>query len=179
MSKKAARKAEMAQSAAQGASVGQSLLAFGASVLIMGLVSMGITWLMSGTADMGNILTLAAAAVLALCWHKDQVSNKTLASISLLLGIFVGLLMGAIHIGYFFAVNEGFLLLFEDGGLAAVGLNTGIGIIDIVRRFLMHLFFNSTYGMIFNISLAGIIDVIISAAFYFFFMRFMVKRARS
>ena len=69
MSKKAARKAEMAQSAAQGASVGQSLLAFGASVLIMGLVSMGITWLMSGTADMGNILTLAAAAVLALCWH--------------------------------------------------------------------------------------------------------------
>ena len=137
------------------------------------------TWLMSGTADMGNILTLAAAAVLALCWHKDQVSNKTLASISVLLGIFVGLLMGAIHIGYFFAVNEGFLLLFEDGGLAAVGLNTGIGIIDVVRRFLMHLFFNSTYGMIFNISLAGIIDVIISAAFYFFFMRFMIKRARS
>ena len=60
-----------------------------------------------------------------------------------------------------------------------MGLNTGIGIIDSVRRFLMHLFFNSTYGMIFNISLAGIIDVIISAAFYFFFMRFMIKRARS
>ena len=179
MSKKAAKKAQIQESAAQGRGIGSSLLAFGASVLVMGLVSVALTFVMSGTADMGNVLTLAAAAVLALCWHKEQVSNQTLVFISLLLGFFIGLFMGAVHIGYFFAVNEGSLLLFEDGGLAAVELSSGIGVLDVVRRFLMHLFFNSTYGMIFNISLAGIIDICVSLAFYVFFMRFMVKRARS
>lgn len=179
MSKKAAKKAQIQENAAQERSTAQSLLAFGASILIMGLLSLGVTFVMSGTADMGNILTLAAAAVLALCWHKEQVSNKTLVSISLLLGVFIGLLMGALHIGYFFAANEGALLLFEEGGLAAVGLDSGISLLDTVRRFLMHLLFNSRYGMFFSISLAGIIDVFVSLAFYVFFMRFMIKRARA
>ena len=169
MSKKAARKAQIEAEKAQPESVVQSFVVpFVVSLVITGFVSVCFTYLMSATYDMGTVFTLASSLVLALCHKKGAVSMKTTVTISILMGVFIGLFMGAFHIGHFFATNDGALVLFESDGIKAVHMSS----------FLMHLFFNTKYGMIYNISLAGICDLFISIAFYAYFMVFMVKRLR-
>ena len=179
MSKKAARKAQIETEKAQPESVVQSFIVpFVISLVITGFVSVCFTYLMSATYDMGTVFTLASSLVLALCHKKGAVSMKTNVTISILMGVFIGLFMGAFHIGHFFATNDGALVLFESDGIKAVHMSSRFEIVAMVRSFLMHLFFNTKYGMIYNISLAGICDLFISIAFYAYFMVFMVKRLR-
>ncbi len=179
MSKKAAKKALVNQEKELKAqSPMQFIFPFVVSLVITSFVCNFLTWLMSATYDMGTVFTLASSVVLALCYKRGQVSTKTVVTISVLMGVFIGLFMGAFHIGHFFAVNDGSLALFEDEGIKAVDLGSRFGFVSAARAFLMHLFFNTKYGMIFNISLAGIFDLFISIAFYAYFMVFMAKRLR-
>lgn len=179
MSKKAAKKAQIEAEKAQGDSILQSfVIPFVVSLVITGFVCTCITYLMGAAYDMGTVFTLASALVLALCHKKGAVSMKTTVTISILMGIFIGLFMGAFHIGYFFATHDGSLALFESSGIKAVHMSSRFEIVATVRAFLMHLFFNTKYGMVFNISLAGIFDLFISIAFYLYFMVFMAKRLR-
>lgn len=179
MSKKAARKAQIEAEKVQPESLVQSFVVpFVVSLVITGFVSVCFTYLMSATYDMGTVFTLASSLVLALCHKKGAVSMKTTVTISILMGVFIGLFMGAFHIGHFFATNDGALALFESDGIKAVHMSSRFEIVATVRSFLMHLFFNTKYGMIYSISLAGICDLFISIAFYAYFMVFMVKRLR-
>lgn len=179
MSKKAAKKALVNQEKElKEQSPMQFIFPFVLALVITSFVCTCITWLMSATFDMGTVFTLASAVLLALCYKRGQVSVKTTAIISILMGVFIGLFMGAFHIGHFFAVTPDALTTFEDEGLKAVHLSSRFAPIATVRAFLIHLLFNTKYGMIFNISLAGIFDLFISIAFYLYFVVFMAKRLR-
>lgn len=148
------------------------------SLVIAGAICASIVFVMSGSFDMGTVFTLASAACLGLCAKDGQVNKKTLVLISILMGIFEGLFVGTFHVGYFFASHDGSLVALEQQGLEAIGLASGIAPLDVARRFLMHLFYTTKYGMIFNIGLAGIIDLFVTIACYVYFMIFMVKRLR-
>lgn len=179
MSKKATKKAVIEEEKERAAASPMTFVfPFVLSLVITGFVCMCLTYLMSATYDMGTIFTLASALVLAFCHKRGQVSTKTTVTISILMGIFIGLFMGAFHIGHFFATHDGALALFESQGIHAIDMASRFDIVCTLRSFLMHLFFNTKYGMIFNISLAGIFDLFISIAFYAYFMSFMAKRLR-
>lgn len=179
MSKKASKKAVIEEERQRAESSPVTyIFPFVVSLVITGFVCTCFTYLMSATYDMGTVFTLASAIVLTICHKRGQVSTKTLVTISVLMGVFVGLFMGAFHIGNFFATHDGALALFESQGIRAVDMASRFDIVCTVRSFLMHLFFNTKYGMIFNISLAGIFDLFISIAFYAYFMVFMAKRLR-
>lgn len=179
MSKKAAKKAVIEEEKEKAAASPVTyIFPFVVSLVITGFVCTCLTYLMCATYDMGTVFTLASAVVLAICHKRGQVSTKTLVTISILMGVFVGLFMGAFHIGHFFASHDGALAMFESQGIQAIDMASHFDIICTVRSFLMHLFFNTKYGMIFNISLAGIFDLFISIAFYAYFMVFMAKRLR-
>lgn len=180
MSKKAAKKALAKQQEEESQSSGAAnfALAFVLSLVATSAVCVCICWLMSASYDMGTVFTLASAAVVALCYKRGQVSTKTVLVISILMGLFVGLAMGAFHIGHFFAVTDGALATFEDEGLKAAHLSSRFAAVANIRAFLIHLLFNTKYGMVFNISLAGIFDLFVSIAFYLYFMVFMCKRLR-
>ena len=179
MSKKATKKAVIEEERERAAASPVTyIFPFVVSLVITGFVCTCFTYLMSATYDMGTVFTLASAIVLTICHKRGQVSTKTLVTISILMGVFVGLFMGAFHIGHFFATHDGSLALFESQGIRAINMASRFDIVCTVRSFLMHLFFNTKYGMIFNISLAGIFDLFISIAFYAYFMVFMGKRLR-
>ena len=188
MSKKTARKAANSQQAsgkpatkpAKAVINDKSMTsALGVGVLffaIIALVSVVFTYVMSAAIDPGIVFALVSAVVMAVCWYKGQASVKTLAIISVILGVCVGLFMGAIHIGIIYSV-DGVLETSEQSGLEAIGMATGIAPLDLVRKFMMHLLYSTKYGMIFHLSFAGILDLFISIACYLLFMGYMVKRA--
>lgn len=179
MSKKKAGKAGNANARrASGAKFDGFVAPFLVSLVITGAICAAIVFTMSGSFDMGTVFTLASAICLGLCAKDGQVSKRTLVLISILMGVFEGLFVGTFHVGYFFATHDGSLVALEQQGLGAIGLASGFGLLDTARRFLMHLFYTTKYGMVFNIGLAGIIDLFITIAFYAYFMIFMVRRLR-
>lgn len=179
MSKKKAEKAGKANAKQASSTKFSGLVApFLISLVITGTLCAAIVFTMSGSFDMGTVFTLASAICLGLCAKSGQVTKKTLVLISVLMGVCEGLFVGTFHVGHFFATHDGSLVALEQQGLDAIGLASGVAPLDTARRFLMHLFYTTKYGMVFNIGLAGIIDLFITVAFYAYFIVFMVRRLR-